>query len=212
MQTGDGYRYGIPNVSTPTLREIGQPVARFFRKHARVHPVPRGHSDRIAIDFAGEHRSRYEVGHQAVSRAVNDRQRDVLRGCCVVLSKFEQRMVLSEYDFLVEQESTAVPLTTSTAQLGLDLLRQFLSGGRSPKTNLRNTLNDMFLLAQSLEHQIPLLSDDVLLGDFARDIGNSVSTTDGLVLVKPEPPASRTRLVSRESKGYVNSPWRARLQ
>lgn len=208
MQLEDGYRYGVPKLRSNLPLAESRTIFRRSSEHAKKRPVPAS-VDKIVLDFRGDYASRFELGHGTVARVFNERQRDVLRGCCTVLPKIERRIVVAEYDYLVSRGAVALPLDLKAAQTALTLLGDFLASGRSPKSNMRNTLNDMFLLAQSRHCQMPLVSDDRVLSDFGHEAGCGISAAGHLYMIDAAQIPKVPKRPNRESKGYINTRWRA---
>ena len=208
MQEGEsGYVYGIPRIHRYAASGPMRTPAE-WRDHARRRPVPTS-ADRITLDFNRDYPSRVEIGHSTVAAVLDYRARPVLQGCCSVLAKQRQRIILAEYDHLVARQARATPLTPTIAQVGLTLLQTFLATGRTPKKNIRNTLNDLFVLAHSLHSQLHLVSDDLLLGEFGTEIGCSVAKSGSYWTIVPPPDTATSRRLSKESKCYINTLWRA---
>lgn len=188
--------------------------------HTSKHPLPMlphpkpvrpiaASADRILLDFNNEMPSRIEYGHMSVSRAYeNPGGRQLLGGFSSVLGKEKRRIVLDNFDFLHNLGVGTIPLRPNSAQSGLDLFSIFKEKWTS-KSKVRNTLNDLFILAIAIESGSVLVSDDKLLCEFANEVApRTLEERDDIYISSPKSTGGRT--INRESKGYINSQWRAK--
>lgn len=204
-----GYSYALPSLrSHMHMHRQFLGMSTFLSRHAKARPVS-GSADKIILDFAGDLPSRLERGHFTMADAYNSAARPVLQAYSSVLGKEKSRNVLRRYDALKEMGVQAIPLNVVTAQLGLDLFSQF-GNTHNAKKDKRNTFNDMLILATAMDENIALATYDQELVSFAREVsGREMASIDNVYYSLPV--AGRVdSTVGRESKYFVNNPWRAK--
>ena len=93
------------------------------------------------------------------------------------------------------------------AEVGMNLLAQFLDRYEA-KQNMRNTINDVLVLATAIEKKVPLLTEDNLLRRFTAEvIGALTGERQGNLLLDFSAAEVQERRKPLESKGYINRGW-----
>ena len=129
------------------------------------------------------------------------------------LDKPERRRLVEIFSYLIDRDLSCLSLDRATAQVGMDLLRQYaMSDGNNLKANFRNSLNDMLILAASINSGVDLLTEDRALWRFAmRTLKLSLNAKGPLIELETSPKAAKSAN-SKEGKGYVNRSWEARVR
>lgn len=81
-------------------------------------------------------------------------------------------------NFVLQADMACDALTEKDTELASELMRRFMETN-SRKEDVRNTLDDMLVLASSMNRGLVLRTDDTLLDDFARKQLNARSTPHG---------------------------------
>ncbi|WP_140394986.1 hypothetical protein [Arthrobacter sedimenti] len=197
-----GFAYALPVVGRHAMSAL------YFRPHVKLRPISR-EADKLLLDFNQEHPSRVEFGHLSITQVYKRNLRLLLSQHLHAVGKTKRRLALENYDYLHGIGVSAIPLGVKTAQLGLDLYQDFKQIAQ-PKKNLRNTLNDLFILAMAVDANASLITDDRLLATFAGQVSPRVLEERGEVYVStPREPVARRR--STGNKGYKNTQWRAKV-
>lgn len=206
MQNGEEGYHWLP----PLLTAVAAPARRFVLAAPLRPHLPRN-LDRFVVDL-GQGRARYEVGHRATAEMFaaalpSQVAHQASRG----LDRTGQKRVRETFATLLTHVSEVVPLTADVARLGVRLLDQFMES-YSPKSKIRNSMNDMFLLAASINAGLILRTDDRLLADFGAQIGAAVDPVGSeLFDITPSKYNSADQPArNQESKGYSNVPWERR--
>jgi hypothetical protein len=175
------------------------------------HPFSKRSTDRIVFDFGLDFEPLIEFGSNAISRMVNERNSELLKRSVQFLEKKQQKMAREDFEFLIQNEIHCVPLTPSVMETGYQYLQAFEASGEKFKTTFRNTWNDLLILATAENRGDELWSEDNQLNRFAATTFGELKegefgTLEIRLTATPKGPEKR---LSRESKGYVNTGWRA---
>lgn len=165
-------------------------------------------TDSLVIDLGGGLGSYIEFGHLALTMMINQARWDVYETSIAHLSKQKQRTLRDRMRFLLALRTQCVRLDGRIANLGLSLLSQFMQA-HTLKTNLRNSVNDLMILATAIHCGEHLTTHDNVLSRFAAATVQAPITASGRQVVV-DFTAAPTRRAKRslESKGYVNRGWR----
>lgn len=189
---------GSVDASTPTMRFDSRKHAA-FGKHR---------TDQIILNFNNRFESVIEFGSMAISEIINLRHGGVFASSISHLDKGVQKKLKNRFRFLVETNVNCLAITPKIAEVGLNILGQFLDKYEA-KQNLRNTINDVLILSTAAELSLPLLTKDNLLKRFAADILGAECTQGDAsnLLIDFTVPAVVDRRRPFESKGYINRGW-----
>jgi hypothetical protein len=170
-----------------------------FRKHR---------TDQITLDFGPDIPAYIEFGSIAITHLINDRHDQLYQASISHLAKSTQKKLITRFRFLLEQSVSCVALTPPIATMGLNLLAQFMDCYQ-PKDNMRNTINDVLVLATAIKNDAHLLTSDNLLTRFAAEVMSAQTFVQGKDLtIDFSSPAPTDRRKPLESKDFFNRGWR----
>jgi hypothetical protein len=177
----------------------------------RDHPFSKAATDQIVFSFGKDYESFIEFGSLAIAKVVNDKNVELLQRSIQFLDKSVQKCVREDFEVLIAKEIECIPLNPQTIEIGYRLLDSFTSSGEKFKTTLRNTWNDLLILAAAWAHNEELYSKDNQLNRFAASsFGVCNEVAGGFLKVRfPEVEGSPRRRAAAETKGYINRGWRA---
>lgn len=165
-------------------------------------------TDQLVLNFNGRMPSFIEFGSVAISQIINDGHEDIFFASISHLQKTLQKKLRDRLQFLVSISVQCLPVTPAIAEVGMNILGQFLDKYEA-KQNPRNTINDILILSTAVEHSLPLLTEDSLLRRFTAELLGapfSEQPPDRL-LIDFTPPEVANRRKPFESKGYINRGW-----
>jgi hypothetical protein len=172
-----------------------------------------GGLERLVFDFGSDYPTLVEFNSRATAAIINDRNSPAFNHLVSSLDKSLQKKLRPRFVFLCEHVEECVPLASQTAEMGIDLLWNFVQR-HNVKSNFRNSVNDMMILATAIAGGEHLLTRDDLLARFtAAQHGAPVREfSPGLIEIDfaREPVAVKRR--PKESKGYINRGWRIAIQ
>jgi hypothetical protein len=165
-------------------------------------------TDRIIIDFGNQFPPYLEYGNLAISEVINNRLLGFYEICISHLPKNKQKYLRKRMGFVINNNFFCYPLNKSAVDRGLELFSQFVSK-HNCKSNIRNTVNDVLILASAIEYQKPLLTEDSLLNRFAAEIYDvkTIEQSDNNIIIDFSKVAPVNRSCNLESKGYINRGW-----
>jgi predicted nucleic acid-binding protein len=175
------------------------------KKHAAM---GKHRTDQLVLNFNGRMPSFVEFGSVAISQIINDHHYDIYAASISHLGKKHQKKLKEKFDFLANANIQCLAITPSIADVGMNILAQFLDK-YSPKQNPRNTINDVLILSTAIEHSVPLLTEDNLLRRFTAELlGAQCSHQEqNDLLIDFTAPEVVDRRRPFESKGYLNRGW-----
>lgn len=165
-------------------------------------------TDQLVLNFNGKMPSFIEFGSMAISQIINDGHEDIYFASISHLEKPLQKKLRDRLQFLTKAGVRCLPVTPAIAEVGMNILGQFLDRYEA-KQNPRNTINDILILSTAVEHSLPLLTEDNLLKRFTAELLGapfSEPCPDRL-LIDFTPPEVVDRRKPFESKGYINRGW-----
>lgn len=178
----------------------------------RDHPFQKGSTDQILLNFSGTGFNFVEFCNVALTEVINSGRPDLFDAATRFQEKEERKLLKRRFDFLIERRIKSIALSPQIIRRGFHLLGMFLKCN-TPKSDFRNTVNDMFILATALELEIPLVTEDSLLLRFAVDDAGCTIHPDGAFSrIHPPPNEPRPRRRSFDSKGYINRGWTFRIR
>lgn len=174
------------------------------RRHAAL---GKRRTDQLILDLGPSVPTYVEFGSVAITQLINEGHEPLFMASIAHLAKPEQKKLLARFRFLLEQSVSCVAVTPPVAEIGLNLLGQFLDRYQ-PKENKRNTVNDVLVLATAIQHSSELLTEDKLLSRFAAEVVDAPVVAQGeLLKLDFTQPSINDRRRPLESKGYVNRGW-----
>ena len=165
-------------------------------------------TDQVVIDFGNQYPSYREFGCEAISAIVNEKLPELYKMSIAHLPKDKQKYLRKRLRFILDSDVSCHPLNSATIEVAMALFSDF-TAQYSCKDNVRNTVNDILILATAVIRGVPLVTHDSLLNRFAADNFSAPvkEDADGIVIeFSSEEAKHNTR--SRESKGYINRGWR----
>ena len=103
--------------------------------------------------------------------------------------------------YLTENNLRCFSLDRSVAQTSIDLLRQYAMSGNNLKADFRNSLNDMMILATSINSGTNLLTEDRALWSFAaRVLSLPLNAKGPLVLLGNLVPSGQSLPFQRKAR------------
>lgn len=163
-------------------------------------------TDRVIIDF-GHHFSAYqEFGNEAISEIINQNKLGIYKISIAHLHKHKQKYLLSHLNYLIDNNYYCYSLTQSAVDNALNLFLEFVSE-HNCKGNVRNTVNDILILATAIDREKKFLTHDNLLNRFAAEYYKAPlhKDEDKLLIDFSEKPVEKSKNI--ESKGYINKGW-----
>jgi predicted nucleic acid-binding protein len=149
-----------------------------------------------------------ELGSIAISQIINEGHEDIYASSIFHLAKSHQKKLRDRLRFLVGIDVKCLAITPVIANVGMNILGQFLDKYEA-KQNPRNTINDILILSTAIEHSIPLLTEDSLLRRFSAELLGAPCYEQppcGLLIDFTSPEVIDRRRPF-ESKGYINRGW-----
>ncbi|MCD4673835.1 MAG: hypothetical protein K8R77_14320 [Anaerolineaceae bacterium] len=198
------------NYHVPLLSKIG--VGPISQKLNRDHPFRKNITDQVILDFGNEYPTIVEYGNLAISMLINKPISNLFYETIKFHEKSQRRTIRKRYDFLTENEITCIPLTKNAVEIAMELLQEF-SKQHNLKANFRNSMNDMLILASTIDSLATLITEDNLLNKFAarRYLGKYNKQTNVVTIDFDDVTVSSSRK-NLESKGYINRGWRISLR
>jgi predicted nucleic acid-binding protein len=173
----------------------------------RDHPFAKQSTDQLLLDFANEFPTVIEFSNLATSQVINLRYRELFTSTTEQLDKKERKTILARFDYLLSEGITSIPLSRGAISTGLELLSRFVAQFR-PKQDLRNTINDIFILATALDARAELVTKDSTLARFAGEVfGVRLQSRKDHIIMDFSRSLEAAKKRSKESKGYVNRGW-----
>lgn len=178
----------------------------------RDHPFGKQSTDQLLLDFANEFPTVIEFSNLAVSQVINLGLRDLFTSTTEHLEKKERKTIRSRFDYLLSEGITSIPLSRGAISTGLELLSQFAAQFRT-KQNVRNTINDIFILATAIDASAELITKDSTLARFAADVFRvGLQSHKGYIVINFSRSINATRKAAKESKGYIHRGWQFHLR
>jgi len=176
------------------------------------HPFGKEVTDRVLINFASDFPTIIEFGSTAISKIINDKDRETFEIATEFLEKDKRKKVRRRFDFILEQEIYCIPLSEDILECGLGLLNKFILK-RNIKKNFRNTLNDILILSTAISCSSELITEDKELQRFASEQFAGLSETVGKFLIIEFSINQEIKcLKKKENKGYINRGWQFSLK
>lgn len=166
-------------------------------------------TDQLILNFNGRMPSYIEFGSIAISQIINDGHEDIYFASIAHLEKTIQKKLKERLQFLVSSGVQCLPVTPAIAEVGMNILGQFLDKYEA-KQNARNTINDILILSTAVEHSLPLLTEDGLLKRFTAELLGAplLEQPSDRLLIDFTPSEVADRRKPFESNGYINRGWK----
>jgi hypothetical protein len=173
------------------------------------HPFSKRHTDQIILELGSDFPTIVQHGNLAIASIINSKARRLYSECVRFLEKEKRKLLLEKFDFLIDNNISCIPLNRNSTALGIQLFYDFITKFNT-KQNIRNTVNDVLILATAVESSTTLISQDSVLNRFAAKYFDVPikETNNQSISIGFSKPSNLSKAVHQESKGYVNSSWR----
>ncbi|MBE9058615.1 hypothetical protein [Sphaerospermopsis sp. LEGE 08334] len=163
-------------------------------------------TDQVIIDFGNQFSAYREFGNEAISKIINEKNIDIYKLSISHLPKQKQKYLLRRLKYIIDSGYYCYSLTKSSLEQALSLFSEFVSEHKC-KGNIRNTINDLLILATAIDREKKFLTNDNLLNRFAAEYYEApvYQREDELLIDFSEKPLEKRK--NRESKGYINKGW-----
>ena len=163
-------------------------------------------TDQVIIDFGNQFPAYREFGNEAISEIINQKKFETYKLSISHFPKQKQKDRLKKLMYILDNDYQCYSLTKSALEEGLSLFSQFTSK-HNCKANIRNTVNDILILATAIDRKKILLTHDKLLNRFAAEYYEVPIEQDKNELLIDFSKKAVDQSKNRESKGYINSGW-----
>lgn len=163
-------------------------------------------TDQVIIDFGNQFPAYREFGNEAISEIINQKKFETYKLSISHFPKQKQKDRLKKLMYILDNDYQCYSLTKSALEEGLSLFSQFTSK-HNCKANIRNTVNDILILATAIDRKKVLLTHDKLLNRFAAEYYEVPIEQDKNELLIDFSKKAVDQSKNRESKGYINSGW-----
>ena len=163
-------------------------------------------TDQVIIDFGSEFSAYREFGNEAIAEVINKKNYGVYELSVSHLSKQKQKYLKKRLKYILDNNYRCYSLTRATIENGLTLFSEF-AAKHNCKSNIRNTINDILILATAVDRQKQFRTYDNVLNRFAAEYyeASTYQNEDELIIDFSEETTESRK--SKESKGYVNRGW-----
>jgi predicted nucleic acid-binding protein len=176
------------------------------------HRFSKSVTDQVIINFGRDYPAMIEYGNLAIAEIVNTKAKRLFDETIRFLDKRLRKTISRRFRFLLDSDIICIPLNRNSIELGLNLFGEFRTQYTS-KANIRNTINDVFILATAVSTSTKLITKDSLLNRFATAYyGGDVKANSDLLTIDFSKDKDSTKPGNRESKGYINRGWQYRIK
>ena len=163
-------------------------------------------TDQVIIDFGNQFSAYREFGNEAISEIINDNKLEIYKISIAHLPKQKQKYLLKRLKYILDNGYYCYSLTKSSIDEALEMFSEFVSE-HNCKENMRNTANDILILATAIDRGKKFLTNDNLLNRFAADYHEAPIHKDKNELLIDFSEKQVNKKINRESKGYINKGW-----
>ena len=186
-------------------------VIRYFRdrNRARHGAIRRAYyrTDQVIIDFNNQFSAYREFGNEAIAKIINDNKPEIYRMSIAHLPKSKQKYLIKRLQFILDNGYYCYALTDSILEEALNLFSAFTSE-HDCKGNIRNSVNDILILATAIYKEKKLLTYDNVLSRFAaKNCDAAIHQNEDVLLIDFSEEKVVERKKNRESKGYIHKGW-----
>jgi len=165
-------------------------------------------SDSVTIDLNGDFDSYRMFGNEAISEIINNKSMNIFEISIAHMNKDKQKMLKKKMEFLLDNNIFCHRLSDDDCELAMTLLSEFMKSFQV-KNNIKNTVNDLLILATAMNQGLNLYTEDKVLGQFASKHYNAtiLDNSDSIVVSFPHKDETQRIIEKSESKGYINRGW-----
>ncbi|MBH8566508.1 hypothetical protein I8748_30885 [Nostoc sp. CENA67] len=175
------------------------------------HPFSKWNTDQIILDFGQDYPSIIEFSNYAITEVINLKAKNLFREATRFLNKDQKKLILRRFRFLLDSQVQCVPLSKSVLNQGIHLFYEFLSN-YNVKSEIKNTINDVLILATAIDLSAVVITKDSLLNRFSSEYFDTVVQVHKEFITIDFGTRKGTNCSkSRESKEYINRGWKVRM-
>lgn len=164
-------------------------------------------TDSLIIDFSSQYQAYRMFGNDAISSIINNRNLEAFKLSISHLEKPRQKQLKKKIEYIFDNDMHCHRVNEVVCDIGMKLLEKF-ERNINPKDNIKNTVNDLLILATAIEKEKALHTKDKVLAKFAAEEYSAKTTeSSDSVIVDFSREALPERKVNQESKGYINKGW-----
>lgn len=164
-------------------------------------------TDQLTIDFKNQFPAYNEFGLEAIATIINERKLNIFNLSIAHLEKKKRRYLKKRIQFIVKSQYVCIAINKSIMSIAMNLFSSFLERYNC-KADMRNSINDIMILATAVERQMLLISKDSLLNRFAAQKCNAtIKEVRDVLEIDFESADSHREIYKAESKGYINKGW-----
>ena len=164
-------------------------------------------TDQVIIDFNNQFSAYREFGNEAIAQIINNNKPEIYRMSIAHLPKSKQKYLIKRLQFILDNGYYCYSLTNSILEEALNLFSAFTSE-HNCKGNIRNSINDILILATAIDKGKRLLTYDNVLTRFAAKYCDAaIHQDEDVLLVDFSAEKVVERKKNRESKGYIHKGW-----
>lgn len=192
-------------------RHVPQPIEIFKNPKWAKGSVNR--TDNVVIDLNGDYDSYRMFGNEAITEIINSKSMNIFQISIAHLNKNKQKMLKKKMEFLFDNNVLCHRLSNDDCELSMTLLSEFIKTFQV-KNNIKNTVNDLLILATAMNQELELYTEDKVLGQFASNHYNATVIDNSDSIVVSFPPKEETQRIREksESKGYINRGWQVSMR
>lgn len=170
-------------------------------------------TDSITIDLNGDFDSYRMFGNEAISEIINNKSMNIFEISIAHMNKNRQRILKEKMEFLLDNNVYCHRLSNNDCELAMVLLSEFTKAFQV-KNNIKNTVNDLLILATAINQGLDLNTEDKVLGKFANDHYNAkvIDKSDSVIVSFPSKEETQGIRKKLDSKGYINRGWNFSLR
>lgn len=169
-------------------------------------------TDSVIIDFNKDFDSYRMFGNEAISEIINSKSMSIFQMSIAHLDKNKQKILKKKMEFLLDNDIICHSLSSGDCELAMTLLSEFVKTIQV-KNNIKNTVNDLLILATAMNKGVNLYTKDKVLGKFASNYYNATVTDENDSIVVGFPKKEETqRIIKAESKGYIDRGWQVSMR
>ncbi len=160
-------------------------------------------TDQVIIDFGNQFPAYREFGNEAISEIINEKKLEIYKISIAHLPKRRQKSLIKQLNYILDSDYYCYSLTKSAVEQALNLFAKFTSE-HNCKREVRNTVNDILILATAIDREKKFLTQDNLLNRFAAKYYEAPTHKNENELLIDFSEKVTEKRKNRESKGYIN--------
>lgn len=178
-------------------------------KNKRGAKMLSNYTDQLIIDFNNRFPPYREYGLQAVASIINESNLPAFELSIIHVEKKKRKCLRKRIRFLINSGYNCIPPNPPTISVAMDLFFKFTEQHKyNCKKEIRNSINDIIILATAVERRMRLISKDNLLNRFAaKECHATLKGIDGRLDIDFTVSGNVKRKKTLESKGYINQGW-----